>query len=149
MKCNPQIYPFVSPKLVPAKLSLFTFRLGTHKIGAYKRKRESSFLFSFLRSTCVVLHKPLSCPISLSWDIHIEQTLVTTRQIHWFVIFCILYTAETALFNKKFLKGEMLRRMQLFQPLKFQKISIFFIIKIIHCGIFDTWLIFPLPPNFP
>lgn len=43
----------------------------------------------------------------------------------------------------------MLRRMQLFQPLKFQKISIFFIIKIIHCGIFDTWLIFPFPPNFP
>lgn len=51
-------------------------------------------------------------------------------------------------FNKQFLKGEMLR-MQLFQPLKFQKISIFFIIKIIHCGIFDTWLIFPFPPNFP
>lgn len=33
-------------------------------------------------------------------------------------------------FNKQFLKGEMSRRMQLFQPLKFQKISFFSSLKL-------------------
>lgn len=47
MKYNPKIYSFVNPKLVPAKSSCLSFRLGMHKINAY-RKKEGKVAFCFL-----------------------------------------------------------------------------------------------------